>query len=459
MPTVERPNQFSVLIVDDDEGLRKVLSSEIKRMGYNVDAVGAVAAARNAVADGDYDVILLDLRLPRISGEQYLEELRRETPWSQVIVLTGHANVDVAIDCMKKGAYDFLTKPCPLDQLEALLEKASEKSRLLNRCDSLQRIGTQGAGIGQSRGFRQVQEVIERVAPSDESVLITGESGTGKELLAQEIFRRSRRSHGPFITVNCSAFSQSLLESELFGHERGSFTGAESRRIGVFQLADRGTIFLDEIGDMPLTMQAKLLRALQSGEIRPVGGQRNLYVDVRVVSATNHDLALMVEEGSFRSDLFYRINTFTVELPPLRERGEDIEVLAQHFLAEYSRRVERSMDFAPEALEVLNGYSWPGNIRELGNVVKRAAILTSGDTVRPEDLRQLVNPPEDLRNGQIDVTDYRADELEKIQLIKMIEVSGGNKREAARRLGISNKTLYNKLHSYGIELDSIKPSS
>jgi len=442
----------SVLFVDDDPGLRKVMESEIARMGFSVDAVADVTAARKSVDEKDYDVIILDLRMPRVSGESYLTELRSRSPWSEVIILTGNANIDVAIDCMKKGAYDFLTKPCSLDQLEVLIDKASEKRRIVTQNRSLEAIAKSRAGIGSSTAFKRIEEMIQRIAPTNEPVLILGESGTGKELTAHEIVRQSARSARPYIAVNCSALSETLLESELFGHERGAFTGADARRIGVFQLANGGTIFLDEIGDMPPSMQAKLLRILQSGEFRPVGGQKNLYVDVRIISATNQELPRMVQDGGFRKDLFYRINTFTIALPPLRNRGDDILELASHVLADYTSRHGRKLHFAAKTLEYLKRYAWPGNIRELENVVKRAAILASSESIEPDLLPDYLLHPSSSSSPNLDLTQFSSAELEKLHLLKMIDACDGNKREAARRLAISNKTLYNKLHSYGFDL-------
>lgn len=445
----------SVLFVDDDASLRRVMQLEIERMGYDVTVAGDVAGAREAIGKKDFDVVILDLRMPKVSGDEYLVELKKDSPWSEVIVLTGNANIDVAIECMKKGAYDFLTKPCSLDQLEILIEKACEKRRLVTQFESLQPRAFAGVGIGNSPSFQRIKEMVVKVAPTGEPILILGENGTGKELLAREIVRYCKRTDRPFVTVNCSAFSESLLEAELFGHERGAFTGADRRRIGVFELADGGTIFLDEIGDMPASMQAKLLRTLQSGEVRPVGAEKNIYVDVRLISATNQDLPRLVEDGGFRRDLYHRLNTFTLELPPLRDRGEDIVELAEHFLAEQSRRIERRLSFSAETLETLKAYPWPGNVRELQNVVKRASILAPGDVIAPDSLPEHLNQPLRASEGEMDITKMSAEELEEIHIVKMIQACGGNKREAARRLKISNKTLYNKLHAFGIDLDEV----
>ncbi len=444
----------SVLFVDDDASLRRVMQLEIERMGFDVTVAGDVAAAREAIGKKDFDVVILDLRMPKVNGDEYLVELKKESPWSEVIVLTGNANIDVAIECMKNGAYDFLTKPCSLDQLEILIEKACEKRRLVTQFESLQPRAFAGVGVGNSPSFQRIKEMVIKVAPTEEPILILGENGTGKELLAREIVRYCKRTDQPFVTVNCSAFSESLLEAELFGHERGAFTGADRRRIGVFQLADHGTIFLDEIGDMPPSMQAKLLRTLQSGEVRPVGAEKNIYVDVRLISATNQDLPRLVEDGAFRRDLYHRLNTFTLQLPPLRDRGEDIAELAEHFLAEQNRRIERRLSFSAETLGALKAYSWPGNIRELQNVVKRASILAPGDVIASESLPEYLKNPRRASEGEMDITGMSAEELEEIHIVKMIQACDGNKREAARRLKISNKTLYNKLHAYGIDLET-----
>ncbi len=447
----------SILFVDDDAPLRRVMSNEILRMGFHVDAASSVQMARKNMKERDYDVILLDLRMPGENGDVFLEEIKRDFPWSEVIVLTAHADLSTAIDCMKKGAYDFLTKPCSLDELELLIERAAEKSHLIAQRDTLENPVAEGNSIGDSPPLVEIRKTVARVAPTDEPVLILGESGTGKELLAREIVQKSRRAGHAYITVNCSALSETLLEAELFGHERGAFTGADRKRVGVFELAHQGTIFLDEIGDMPKAMQAKLLRTLQSGEVRPVGARENRFVDVRVISATNQDLPRMVEEGQFRSDLFYRLNVFTIDLPPLRERGNDVESLAQYFLEQCNQRFDRKVSLTPDVVEKLKSYSWPGNIRELQNTIKRAVILAPGDELTLDFLPSALARKGSAGDTSLELESLTSAELERIHLLRMIEASGGNKREAARRMGVSNKTLYNKLHQYGIELDSLSP--
>lgn len=456
MPPHDRDRSgISILFVDDDASLRLVMGNEIQRMGFRVTAAASVAAARKHLKEKDYDVVILDLRMPGEGGEGFLDELKRDSPWSEVIILTAHADLPTAINCMKRGAYDFLTKPCSLDEVELLIDRAAEKRNLIARREALETPVGGGSSIGSSPAFADIRKTVARVAPTDEPVLILGESGTGKELLAREIVAKSSRAGRAFITVNCSALSETLLEAELFGHERGAFTGADRKRIGVFELAHKGTIFLDEIGDMPSAMQAKLLRTLQSGEVRPVGARENRYVDVRVISATNQDLPRMVEEGQFRSDLFYRLNVFTIYLPPLRERGEDIEALARHFLEQCNQRFERKVKLTPEVIGRLKAYPWPGNIRELENSIKRAVILAQGDSIGSDDLPPHLPGSSDSNGTPAGIETMSAAELEKVHLLRMIEACGGNKREAARRLGVSNKTLYNKLHQYGIQLDTL----
>ncbi|UCF66109.1 MAG: sigma-54-dependent Fis family transcriptional regulator, partial [Acidobacteriota bacterium] len=385
-----------LLLVDDDESFRDVLAVELERSGIEVEIAGDAETALNAVDSRSFDVALIDLNLPRMDGQQLIRELKERCPATESIVLTGHGTVDSAVRTLKDGAYDFLTKPCNLDELEAVIRKAFEKRSLVmtNRmlARELARHDRFREFVGRSPELRSVLEIIAKVSPSESTVLIQGESGVGKELAARAIHRRSQRADQPFIVVDCTSLQESLLQSELFGHERGAFTGAIARKHGLFEVADGGTVFLDEIGELSLPLQARVLRVLDAGTFRRVGGVKDIRVDVRIICATNRDLYRMVKEEKFRQDLYYRINVVSFTLPPLRERRMDIPLLAEYFAKNSPMARGAAARILPDAMRVLSSYDWPGNVRELQNVIERGLILSDAGEISAGDL------PGNLRN-------------------------------------------------------------
>ncbi|MDH3284708.1 MAG: sigma-54 dependent transcriptional regulator, partial [Acidobacteriota bacterium] len=376
-----------LLLADDEEPLRRILGRELRRKGYEVIPAEDGRRALRLLAEEEFDVAVLDVRMPGVDGLSVLRSLKNEVSPPEVILLTGNATVELAVDAMKLGAYDFVTKPCRIEVLDALLQGAARKRGIARDNERLrrreeQREPSRCAAGWNSRAMAPVLRLIDRLAPSDLPLLILGESGVGKELVAREVHSRSQRSEGPFVDLNCAAIPDTLLESELFGHEKGSFTGAGSARAGLLEAADGGTLFLDEVGELPSGLQVKLLRVLETMSFYRVGGRRKVSVNVRLVTATNRDLATESQTGRFRADLYYRINAGTIVVPPLRERTSEIETLASVFLA--SVKSNASLD--PQVVDAMETYSWPGNVRELRNVVERAALLCRDDTVRVEDL-------------------------------------------------------------------------
>lgn len=444
-----------LLIAEDEKNLSAVLTKELAHLGYAVTAVNDGSSALAAAHREEFDVALFDILMPGMNGIEVLRQLRAQDQPVEVIMMTGHATVDTAITAMKLGAYDYLTKPCRISELDALISKAYEKRALKQENIHLHsRLSLKEEFHGiitESPKLNAILEIVKRIAPSDSSVLVSGESGTGKELVANAIHRMSRRKDGPFIDVNCAAIQDTLLESELFGYEEGAFTSARNRKLGLMELAHKGSLFMDEIGDLSPSLQSKLLRAIELKSFFRVGGTKKIQVDVRVIAATNHDLRASVEKNEFRRDLFHRINTISVELPPLRERGGDITLLARHFLAEFAGRQKKA--FSDEALELMQQYSWPGNVRELRNIIERAVLLSNGSTIKPSDL------PFELRRPQVPVyTDRRPqpadpmtlDEVERQQIISALDKVRWHRGKAAKILGISPKTLYRKILSYGL---------
>jgi two-component system response regulator HydG len=450
--------QSKILVVDDDAAHRLMLKTVLADDGYDITEAGDGAAAVAAVENQFYDLILMDLKMVHMDGLEALRRIKTLSPGIPVIIMTAYASVGTAVNALKSGASDYLTKPVDIDELKILIDKTLHhhrleqenlylKERLADRFDL-------SAIIGRSPAMAQLFETVALVAPSDATVLIQGESGTGKELVANAIHQNSPRGQGPFIKLNCAALPETLLESELFGHEKGSFTGATARKAGRFQLADKGSIFLDEIAEMAPATQAKILRVLQEKEFEPVGGGRTIKVDVRVIAATNKDLPAEIETGRFREDLYYRLNVVQVPVPPLRDRGEDIALLADHFLKIYAEKNQRLIKgLTPRALDVFMRYDWPGNVRELENVVERAVILTRGDTVAtaqlPKSLQELAGedkplPPVNLAPGK------KLKEIEQEMILKTLEECQGNRTRAAETLGISRRTLQLKLKAYGI---------
>ncbi len=441
-----------VLILDDEPDMVENLERVLHRAGYQCVGLTDSTTALTRIEEEQPDLVVTDLRMPGIDGMALLEQVRARG-WSiPVIMITGYATIDAAVEAMKKGASDFLAKPFPPNELILRIERTLEHVRVLeeNR-DLRQRLqsGPQTVTlVGQSPLIRGVLEIIEKISGTDSRVLITGESGTGKELVARAIHERSPRREKSFFAINCVALTETLLESELFGHKRGAFTGAIATKKGIFELADGGTLFLDEIGDTGPSFQAKLLRVLEEGEIKRGGGTRPIRVDVRVIASTNRDLRKAIAKGAFREDLFYRLSVVSIHLPPLRERKEDIPLLVQHFLQKHSLKLKKRVKtVSPKAMDLLMRYPWPGNVRELENALERAVIMASGEEIQVEDL-PLTLPEEGgrgLKGGTLE-------ELEKELIRRTLEECGWNKTMAARKLGIGRRTLYEKAARYGIPL-------
>ena len=432
-----------VLVVEDDPALSEILQDELRAAGHVTSATASVAAALEQLSSSEFDVLLLDMVLPDGRGTDVIRKVREEHLTSECVVLTGYTELASAIEAMKLGAYDYLSKPVRMDEVDQVLRKAGEKVRLRTENRALrlrlERLNRRSGLITDDPAMKKLMATLDRVAGSDLPVLVEGESGTGKELVARAVHDRSPRMGQAFVPLNCAAVPETLLESELFGHEKGAFTGATQAKPGLFEIAHRGTLFLDEIGEIAPSLQAKLLRAVELGEIKRVGGTRPLRFDVRIVAATNRDLSKLVREASFREDLYFRLNGVTLKLPPLRERPKDIPLLAAHFLASASAGRKQ---LAPTAIRKLESYSWPGNVRELQMILKRAAVLSRSDVLEPEDLPldAAARPsPFTLGTGLT----LAQMELEYIKLV--LAEKDGHRGRAARALGIDAKTLYVKL--------------
>jgi DNA-binding NtrC family response regulator len=446
---VSRP--IRVLVADDERNLRELMVRELSRRGHEAEGVGDGETALARVAEGGYDVLVLDMKMPRKEGIEVLRALADAGEAPQVIVMTGFQEVATAVEAMKLGAYDYLTKPAKIEELDILIRKAAEKGQLVRENQALRAHapGAEpfGAILTQSARMHEVLRIVERVAPTDSTVLVLGESGTGKELIAHAIHDRSPRRDRAFVPIHCGALPREVLESELFGHEKGAFTGAVGAKPGLIELADGGTLFLDEIGEMEPDSQVKLLRVLETGMFFRVGGTRPRRVDVRVVAATNRDLAEAMKAGDFRQDLYYRINTITVHLPPLRERPEDIPLLARHFLESHAAYGARRL--SPAVLSVLEGYAWPGNVRELQHAIERAVILAKTEEIQTGDL-----PPE-IAGGGAPVPEAPAagslESMERRHIVSTMRQVGGHRGKAAALLEIDPKTLYRKILAYQIK--------
>lgn len=455
--------RLAVLVVDDEPALREVLSLRITDWGHDVTTVSDAAEAEREIDRQRPDIVLCDLVMPGISGMELLKRIKRHDQRLPIIMMTAHGAIDGAVEAMKLGASDFLTKPLDYTALYALLTVTAEELRRHEERRSLDaRIETQTKGgstagaaaglIGQSRPMRALQRTIESLASSDASAIMTGESGTGKEVTARAIHGASARRDKPFVAINAAAIPEGLVESEIFGHEQGAFTGATRSRPGVFELANGGTLFLDEIAEMPIALQPKLLRVLEDGEVRRLGGSRNMKFDVRVLAATNRSPAQAIRDGRLREDLYYRLNVFELTLPPLRERPEDIPLLAQHFVREMDAKHRLEVEGVGDAArELLEAHAWPGNVRELRNVIERATIVARTGWIEPRHL-----PPylQALREGGSPTLTLPAGttlaEAEKLLILQTLERVGNNKAEAARQLGLDVKTIRNKLRAYGI---------
>jgi DNA-binding NtrC family response regulator len=460
LPKTMPKKDFSILVVDDEETFRYLLTSLINNAGYQVDTVMDGIAAINAVQGKLYHLVLLDVKMPKVDGIEVLKFIKNNYPGIEVIMLTGAADVKTAVECMRIGAYDFITKPTTADELLATINRGLERRQLLidntlmkEALDRLQ--GTQEM-VGQSDAFRKVLEIAAKVAPTESTVLIQGPSGTGKELIASFIYKNSLRTEQPFVTLNCASIPDTLIESELFGHEKGAFTDARATKPGIVEIANTGTLFLDEIGDISPVVQPKILRFIQSGEFRRVGGNATLNADVRILSATNKNLKDEVREGRFREDLLYRLNVITIEVPPLRERKQDVPLLVASFLANRMKTKVKTT-ISTRAMEVLVDYDWPGNIRELENVIERAAILCHNNVIEPQDF-SLPNAPSSIltAGGSGDQkigTALPLKEIERMHIEGVLRTFRGNKAESAKILGISLKTLYTKIQQYQIKLN------
>ena len=444
-----------ILVVDDEAASRTGLQALLEREGYRVEAAATGAEALEKARTFRPAVVIADLVMPGMDGLELLRSLQEETPFAVTILLTGKGTIETAVQAMKAGAYDYLTKPVDLARLNLLLEKALDRARIGREVAILRRqagAGDSPALLGGSPAIKAVLQQVEQVAASTAPVLVLGESGTGKELVARTLHALSPRARSSFVGVNCAAIPESLLESEIFGHEKGAFTGAVERRLGCFEMADGGTLLLDEVAEMHPAVQAKFLRVLEEGTFRRIGGKADIQVDVRVIAATNQDPDTAVRDGKLRADLFYRLNVFPIKLPPLRDRSEDIPMLAETFLQESSAKNGRAVKaITPKALQFLQQYAWPGNVRELRNVMERAVILADGETIEPSHLPEALRGPQNASGSVPTLTlplGTTVEEAEKALILKSLELAGHNKTRAAEILGISVKTLHNKLSRY-----------
>lgn len=445
---MQTPNAH-ILLVEDDLSHCTILQALISGWGYRVSVAHNGRQALEQVRAQPFDLILSDVRMAEMDGIAALKAIKSYNPAIPILIMTAYSNVESAVEAIKAGAYDYLTKPLDFDTLQLTLARALEHTSLKSENQDLkQRLRfDQQNFIGRSEPMRKLLEMIAMIAPSEATVLISGESGTGKELIARAVHANSLRKERPLVSINCAALSESLLESELFGHEKGAFTGADKRREGRFMEADQGTLFLDEIGEVSPLMQAKLLRAIQEREIQRVGSNQTLSVDVRLIAATNRDLLADVEAGRFRQDLYYRLNVVTVDSPPLRARREDIPLLAMHFLAKFAERNRKPVKgFTPLAMDMLLKYPWPGNVRELENSVERGVILLSGDFISEKELPLSINQCVDVQpDRQCGQAIQPLEQVEKQAILAALEQTAGNKTEAAKQLGITRKTLLAKL--------------
>jgi len=444
----------TVLVVEDDAAMRLLIEEELAAAGLEVLAAGDGNEAVRLLERRSIDAVVTDLMMPGRKGREVLAEVRSKAPEVPVIIMTAFGGIDDAVEAIKAGAYHFVAKPFPVAQLVGTVQNALREKRLKTEISALREtLGDAPTGlVAASSSMRRVLETIARASEAASPVLVVGESGTGKELLARALHAKSRRRDGPFVAVNCSAIPENLLESQLFGHRRGSFTDAKEDRRGLFQEADGGTIFLDEIGDMPAPLQAKLLRVLQEREVHPLGAPAPIAIDIRVIAATHRDIESLARDGLFRQDLFYRLNVITIRVPPLRERPDDLLPLVAHFLEKHGRLLRRpGCTLAPGVIEALRRHAWPGNVRELENVIERGLVMSRDDVIGEDDL------PESLRGGPARTSEdpetsiRTLADVERDHIVTAIRRLGGNKAAAARVLGLDRKTLYRKLESYGLD--------
>ena len=451
-------DEYPILFVDDDRQILEIVSVYLDRFGYRVDTVSDGKVAIEKIQHKDYAVVFTDLIMPEISGLDLLRAVKKSNPSTEVIIVTGYGTIESAIEALKLGGYDYLQKPINFERLKILIERIIEKKKLqLENIMIKQRLKDRFSFdqlIGRSPKMQQIYEMIDRISTGSPTVLVQGESGTGKELVSNVIHQNSIRRDNPFIPVNCGAISEGLLESELFGHVKGAFTGAIKDNIGLFKAADGGTIFLDEIAEVPPALQVKLLRALQERKIRPVGDTREFGIDVRVIAATNRNLTKAIENNTFRKDLYYRLNVISIQMPPLREIKDDIPHLVYHFMKKFSEETPRQVTrIAPEVIDLLMRYDWPGNVRQLENIIERAFALGEGDIISTQDL------PVEIRNidNQLSIsnTNLNLVENERMLMLRALRQTSGNKAEAAKLLGINITTVYRKMEKYRISDEMI----
>jgi two-component system response regulator PilR (NtrC family) len=452
-----------ILVADDEQSMREFLDIMLKKEGYKVSLASNGEEVVKLVDNDLFDLVLLDIRMPKLDGISALKKIKVIAPETVVIMITAYASADTAIKAMKEGAYDYITKPFKVEEIKLIIKNALEKKNLQKENILLKQVVRDryhfGNIIGQSPKMMALYDLLEKVSPTKTNILIAGESGTGKELVAKAIHYNSVRKEKPFVTLNCGAIPESLIESELFGHMKGAFTDAIATKKGLFEVADEGTIFLDEISELPLLMQVKLLRVLQDKEFKRVGGTEDIRVDVRIISATNKDLEEAVKEKHFREDLFYRLNVIQIKLPPLRDRKEDIPILASHFLKKYSEELNKNiLKTSPEALQILLNYEYPGNVRELQNIIERAVALESGQELTVHNLSSYLSEQPLLRKGPIDIEipnegidlEKMVEDLERTLLLKALDKTKGIKKKAAELLRINFRSMRYRLEKYGL---------
>ena len=449
-----KPEEIGILIVDDEASVRDSLYQWFKADGYRVDTAEDAASALKKLQENPWDIILLDIKMPGMDGIELQNRIKQIDKNIVTIIITAYASVDTAIQALKEGAFDYVTKPVDPDDLSRLIRNAIEKRRLVTENiqlrQQIEELSLPDEVVGESLAMKRVMEMVNTVAKTDSTVMILGESGTGKELIARAIHSRSSRRYFPIITINCGAYPEGLLESELFGHEKGAFTGAMYRRKGKLEMADKGTLFLDEIGNVSEKMQMDLLRVIETKNFTRLVVDKAIDVDFRVISATNKDLEKAIKEGSFREDIYYRLNVFSILLPPLRERRTDIPLIAKYFLSKYAQSMNKNVvDFSPQAMEMFMGYDWPGNIREVRNVVERAMVVAQGPQIQVEDISFPFPSPATPSGGA------SLEEVEKDQILKILNQTKGNIAQAAEILKISRLTIYNKIEKYHLKKDDL----
>jgi two-component system response regulator PilR (NtrC family) len=458
-----------ILVADDEQSMREFLDIMLKKEGYKVSLASNGEEVLKLIDKDLFDLILLDIRMPKLDGIGVLKKIKTASPETIVIMITAYASADTAIKAMKEGAYDYITKPFKVDEIKLIIKNALEKKNLQKENLLLKQVVRDryrfGSIIGQSSKMLALYDLLEKIAPTKTNILITGESGTGKELAAKAIHYNSSRKDKPFVTLNCGAIPESLIESELFGHMKGAFTDAITTKKGLFEMADEGSIFLDEISELPLLMQVKLLRVLQDKEFKRVGGTEDIRVDVRIISATNKDLEEAVKEKRFREDLFYRLNVIQMKMPPLRDRKEDIPILAAHFLKKYSEELNKNiLKISPDALNMLLNYEYPGNVRELQNIIERAVALGNGNELTPQHLSSYLDEQIQSKRGAIDLDippdgidlEKVIEEIERALLLKALDRTKGIKKKAAELLRINFRSMRYRLEKYGLDHDGIE---